>query len=256
MVIATSRVDIWLTAAVQSMLDQNEVDLELIVVHDGILIDPKLEWTHDRRITNLHLPDRSGPGAAAVVGLRAARSALIARLDSDDLSLPGRLTTQLNVLNAAPEMVLVGSRAIRIDDHGSCTGTIRCETGSDIRRHLLSRNEVIHSSVMFRKSAYAVAGGYNTTLRQMEDYDLWLRMATQGRIAVLPEPLVAYRVHASQTSRGARPFGPYVSAVSRSRRALSQYLGEPCLKQRVRNLRWRGSQYLRYYGLRPPGYSV
>jgi hypothetical protein len=61
-------------------------------------------------------------------------------------------------------------------------------------------NPFVHSATMMRRTALDAAGGYRRNLAHSEDLDLWLRLAAQGRMANLPEPVVKYRIHSSQQS--------------------------------------------------------
>jgi hypothetical protein len=88
----------------------------------------------------------------------------------------------------------------------------------------------------------------------MEDYDFILKLATIGKIASLAEPLVGYRIHSGQISRGAKPWGPHIRAVLAGRVTLAKIIGTPTLSLLLKNSAWLGVQYLRYFGLRKPGY--
>lgn len=255
LLMATNVLNEWVDLAVRSVLDQEDVDLELVVVHDQVAVDHDRSWTADPRVRCLTNETSRGVGHALAIGARAVRGRYLARLDADDLSLPGRLHTQVEHLRAHPEAVLVGTVARTIDGQGEATGRLGMTHEGDMRAVLLVRNIIIHSSVMMRRDAYEASGGYDPTLRQMEDYDLWLRLALQGQMHVLQDELTAYRVHGGQMSRGAASAGTHIDAVIRRRLALARHLGQPALVQHVRNLAWRGAQVLRDRGWRRPGYE-
>lgn len=132
---------------------------------------------------------------------------------------------------------------------------VRLPHGDDVRGDLLLFNVVSHSSLMYRRDAFDDLGGYDERLRQMEDYEFILRLGTLGSIANLQEPLVRYRVHGSQTSRGAAPSGPHIAAVARARLALGKAIGAPALSTRAKLLAWRTLQYLRFAGVVRPGHE-
>lgn len=254
--LATHVLNDWVDAAVRSVLDQDGVDLELVVVHDGIDVDHDRAWTADSRVRTVATGTSRGLGHALTVGAAVARGSFLARLDGDDLARPGRLRTQVEHLRAHPEVVLLGTVARTIDGSGVVTGSFGRTQAGDVRSVLLMRNVLIHSSVMMRRDAYDAVGGYTPSLRQMEDYDLWLRLALRGEVHVLPEELTDYRTHGQQMSRGAAARGSYIDVVMRDRLALARHLGQPLLLQRGRNLAWRGVQVARSRGWRRPGYEI
>lgn len=254
-VVPTIQLDNWLNETVSSILQSAEVDVELIVVHDGVKPDPTLEWTKDSRVKIVHLPERRGLAAGSNAGLLAASNEVVARCDADDISFPNRLVEQLSFLESNPEVVAVGTRGIRINEHGSSTGQISAPAGNDIRKHLCFKNSMINSSMMFRKHAVLSAGGYDEQMKQMEDYDLLLRLARTGSIANLETPLIGYRIHSNQMSRGAKPTGYYISKVLKERVTLSKVLKIRRGKQLLNDLTWRLAQYLRYFRVIRPGYE-
>lgn len=244
----------WLDEAVSSILSQ-KLDLELIVVHDGITPDTTREWVQDPRVNCVVNHHSSGLANALNVGAKHARGQFVARIDGDDLSLPGRLSTQLEVFRNNPQVVLVGTWARIIDEHGNPHGSLRSARAVDVRHELLTRNVLVHSSIMFRRATLEACGGYNAQLRQMEDYDLWLRMASLGEIRVVQEELVEYRVHSNQMSRGAGAFGPHIKAVLNGRRRLAKSLGVSSVAQLTRDFAWWSAQVARSRGWRSPGYA-
>ena len=254
-IIPTIRIDEWLSVAVCSMLAQQDCRVHVVVVHDGVSPEPSQTWMRDDRVTALHSEDRVGLAAVLTRAIGETNEGLIARLDADDISLPDRLAEQVKYLAAHPETVLVGSQGLRIDEFGKISGRVDSVIGADVRRSLLTRNVLVHSSVLFRREAYVLAGGFDPTLRLMEDYDLWLRMAHVGPIAVMPNRFIQYRVHSAQMTRGAKPVGPYIRKVLASHRNLARALGVNRGEQIGRMLFWLGAQHLRYWRIRKPGYD-
>lgn len=256
-VIPTNRLGPWMDAAAQSVLESVGVDIDLVVVLDGISVpegNPPA-WARDHRVRLIRNPISLGPSVAMTKAMEIARGEFIARLDSDDLVAPTRLTLQVEYLKSHPQAVAVGSRTERIDEAGASTGLVRLPFGDDIRNHLLLSNVVPHSSLMFRRSVGIRVGGYDPTLRQMEDYDFILRLATAGPIAMLEQPLVRYRVHSTQTSQGAQPVGSHIRTVIAGRYALARALGRSAAVSSAKNLLWRAVQHLRYRGIVRPGHE-
>lgn len=254
-VIPTNRLDPWLDEAVHSVLAGTHEELELIVVLDGIALDPEPDWATDPRVIVLVLPENVGQATAMNKGVIAARGPYVARLDSDDVSEPERFALQSAYLDTHEQTVAVGSAVTRIDEIGRITGAVTLPSGADVRHDLLLANGISHSSLMFRRSAFDEVGGYDGRLRQMEDYVFILRLAQRGPIANLPNQLIRYRVHSSQTSRGASARGTHIDAVSRARMDLAQTIHASRVATRAKLLLWRLVQTLRHGGVLRPGHE-
>jgi glycosyltransferase involved in cell wall biosynthesis len=196
----------FLASAIDSLLVQTLADFELIVVDDGsqdrtFEILKKYE-VQDSRVRGIQIA-HGGIVDAANAGLEAARCDLIARADADDLSLPDRLAKQFEYMQAHPEVVAVGSRMQVIEPYGSPLY---------ITRHKLSHEEIEadffqgsgwalpQPAAMLRKSVALKVGGYRHDYPCSEDFDLFLRMGEAGRLANLPDVLVAYRLHSGSTN--------------------------------------------------------
>jgi glycosyltransferase involved in cell wall biosynthesis len=195
----------WLREAVDSMLGQEFRDFELVTIDDGSDDDTVclLEQCgrDDDRVRVLRQPPQ-GVVAALNLGVAAARAPYLARLDADDVARPDRLARQLAFIERHDRVDLVGSAARVIDEAGAVIGRIAPPIDSSkLVRHLRRGNPIVHSSVMMRADAVRRSGSYRTAFRAAEDYDLWLRMAENGGIANLPEPLVSLRRHDASVSR-------------------------------------------------------
>ena len=185
----------YLRQAIDSMLGQSFRDFELVVVDDGstdgsvavatAVEDPRLRLVRQEPL---------GLVEALRRGLAETTAPLVARMDADDLSLPTRLERQVDSL--AGDVALVGCGFEAIDEEGRVTGSwlLPVDDGA-LRRRLLLRNPFAHGSVVFRRDAVAQAGGYRADYGANEDYDLWRRVAREGRLAARPEVLYRYREH-------------------------------------------------------------
>lgn len=192
----------WLDEAVGSILAQTMHELELVVVDDGSTDgSPRLlagAAERDARVRILR-HDRQGLTAALDRGVRASQAEYVARMDADDVALPQRLELQAAFLDARPDVALVGGAVIATDEEGKPCGTLRYPVGDRAIRVALRRyNCFVHPAVMFRRSAYLQAGGYR--IDRAQDYDLWLRLAEEWRLANLSEPVLRYRQHRHQIS--------------------------------------------------------
>lgn len=251
-ILPTVSVDAWLDTAVASILSEDQVSLRLLVVHDGVEPDMGRPWMSDDRVSVLHFEDRKGLVNGLSAAIAMTDEPYVGRLDADDICLPGRFQKQLRYMTENEDVVVVASDARVIGPSGEISGVYGKASGPDVRADLLKRNVVVHSSVLLRRDAYLKAGGFDTRLPQMEDYDLWLRMGMFGRIAILDEPLVSYRVHPDQVSHGSKPYGIHIDTVRRSRRALARRLGANRCRATFDSAVWRLAQYSRYYLRRRP----
>ena len=192
----------WVHDAVESILTQTLEDLELIVVDDGSTdATPEiLAGARDPRL-RVERRERAGLTRSLNVALGLARSALIARLDADDVALPERLERQRAFLDAHAEVGLLGTGAREVDEAGRTAREVRPPADDRaIRRALIRRNPFVHSSVMMRRSVLERVGGYDEALPVAQDYDLWMRMSRLTRLANLPEPLVVRRLPPGRVS--------------------------------------------------------
>lgn len=187
--------------ALRSLLGQTYEPLEIIVVDDGST-DATADIAAglgDPRVMLLR-QSHSGLVKALNDGCARAQGGFIARLDADDLSHERRIAAQVAFLDDHPDVGLVGAwAAMAIRGGDGAERTFAPPTANEaLRRYLLWDNPFVHSSVMFRRSAYLSAGGYPEGL--WEDYRMWIRIAASWRIANLPEVLVTHRVHAASLS--------------------------------------------------------
>jgi glycosyltransferase involved in cell wall biosynthesis len=184
----------YLDAAVESILGQSFGNFEFVIRDDGSTDGSTERLRHwagrDKRI-RLFEGERLGPATSSDFVVREAKGAIVARMDADDLSRPDRLLRQMQVLAARPDAVLVGSLCEGID----VADRTVCRPNHPRRKFGAPFG---HGTVMFRRNAYDRSGGYRRICDYWEDFDLYVRMARQGRLLVIKEPLYRYRY--SQTS--------------------------------------------------------
>jgi glycosyltransferase involved in cell wall biosynthesis len=193
----------FLGAAVESILTQTLGELELLVVDDGSTDGTAqiVAGVNDERLRVLRQEPR-GLVEALTLGIAASVAPYVARMDADDLSFPQRLEHQLALLEARPDVGLVASWVVVVDEEGrELERRSLPEADRDLRRRLLLRNPFQHGSVTIRREAFDHAGGYRADYGHNEDYDLWRRIARRWRLAVVPEFLYAYRLHSSAVTR-------------------------------------------------------
>jgi glycosyltransferase involved in cell wall biosynthesis len=213
---------------------------ELVAVLDNCTDGSRnvLEELGDTRIRVMETDGARGIAAALNRGLEASRAQLIARLDADDACQPHRLERQLTEFQLRPQLGLLGSSATLIDGHSRPIGVRNVACGNRrLERLLVCRSQFIHPSVMFSRRIVLQEGGYDPRLKRLEDYDLWLRLMGACEIDNLPEPLIGYRVHAGQHSRGP-VFGEQSAVLAVSRRKAAANLGLPGVAAGVLHAAW------------------
>ena len=186
-----------LAATLDSILTQEEVALEFIVVNDGstdtsgrILNDYA---SRDSRLRIIH-QENTGLTRALIRGCDAARGEFIARQDAGDVSLPGRLARQRVILDAEPAVVMV-SCATRFvgpsDEELYMVAQLSEELEKGLRQLTIEkvRGPSHHGSTMFRRSTYEQVGGYRAAFPVAQDLDLWMRVSEVGRCVATPEML-------------------------------------------------------------------
>jgi glycosyltransferase involved in cell wall biosynthesis len=197
----------YLCAAVESILGQTFGDFEFIIIDDGstdgstdILRECE---SKDARIRLVSRPN-TGIVRAANDGIALARGEYLARMDSDDVSVPHRFERQVAYLDAHPECVLVGSRITMIDPYGSPFLVSGHKlTHEEIDAELLTTAggyALVQPTTMMRLAAVQQVGAYRGTHQVSEDHDLFVRLAEVGKVANLEEPRLWYRRHYKSTT--------------------------------------------------------
>ena len=196
----------WLADCLDSVLAYSGPEDEVIVIDDGSTDAPEEVLPRDPRVRLLRQPPQ-GIAAALEHGRREARGRWLARIDADDLVLPGRLEAQLARLEAEPELGVVGGRAQLVGE-GSFTppeGMSRYVDWvnglEDLHRALLVESPLFHPATTLRAEAVAQVGGWRGG-DLPEDYDLWLRLRGAGwRLESLPQEVVRLRDRPGRLTR-------------------------------------------------------
>jgi glycosyltransferase involved in cell wall biosynthesis len=230
-VMAVFNAEKFLSQSIESILSQSYSDFEFIIVDDG---STDRSWeiiseyrAIDARIRPIRLRNNQGVAKAANAGLEIAIGKYIARMDSDDLSLPDRMAKQVNYLEAHPEVGILGSRMRYMDENGKLLSVLPVIKG-DMNLHwfFMFESPFYNPTIMFRKSLVEQYGlRYDPSVRYGEDYDLWCRFlpVTQGEN--LTSVLLYYRLHSqSLTPRNENHQGEQDAETSAS--AVKSYLPE------------------------------
>src|SRR4051812_4722733 len=177
--------------AVRSALTQGPVAVEVCVVDDGT--EPALALPDDlaQRVTVVRLDSQRGAGAARNAGLPATSAELVAFLDDDDVWLPGKLARQVAALDDDAAAIAVAC-GFELWDGAALVASSLPRNPFDAQ-DLLAHPCLWPSTVVARRAALEAAGGFDESLLRVHDWDLWLRLADLGSVAVVPEVLVDRR---------------------------------------------------------------
>lgn len=199
--------------AIGSVLGQSYRDFEFVIVENASTDDtPDILACYARRDPRIKIYRTDIPrlGFNLNYGLARINSALVARMDADDIALPERLAKQVAYFESHPETDVLGTAFETFGEECESEQFVLPLLDAEIRRRLPFRFSICHPSVMFKRSSVLAAGGYEDFLFA-QDLNLWLRMARKKDVvfANLPEVLLRYRVHADQ-SKGS--LSAYLSA--------------------------------------------
>ena len=216
--LCTNRNDALLHRAIDSCLRQTLVDFELVLIANGeCAIEIASSISHQYRneprlrVDQTHVRHLN---FSLALGVHLSRADFIARMDADDISVPDRLEIQLAYMRTNKDVAVLASGYELIDTQGTTLSQVIPATDSkSILRQLQYRNPLCHPSVMLRAAAVRQVGGYLGG-NHAEDYDLWCRIAIDGRwrIAAMAEPLIRY--NAVPTGEARRSRSAYVSMAS------------------------------------------
>ncbi|RCJ22318.1 glycosyl transferase family A [Nostoc minutum NIES-26] len=197
----------YLPETVDSVLQQTFTDFEVLIIDDGSLDNIK-EWVSnltDKRV-KLISQKNQGVSLARNIGISQAQGEYIAFLDSDDLWYATKLEKQVCCLDNNPRIGLVHSWMSVIDERGKPTGKVMTsDTEGSVWKQLVEQNTVACSSVMVRRLCFQTLGGFSPRQNEypvdVEDWEMWIRIAAHYPFAVIKEPLICYRQHISNTSK-------------------------------------------------------
>lgn len=201
----------YLREAVEGVLEQEGVEVELLVCDDGSM-DGSGEWLEavaqaDERV---RLVRQGNLGVVAALNrlVGMARGKFLARMDADDVMVAGRLARQAGFLQEHPAVGVVGGWVETIGEDGELLGEVRyaAEAGA-VESGLVFRNTLAHPAVMMRAEIFSPPTGrtYDVRHKHVEDYGLWMGVSGRWGLANVPEVVLRYRLHEDSVgSRHAR----------------------------------------------------
>ena len=200
----------FLREAIESILNQTFTDFEFLIIDDGstdatgqILSEYA---QRDERIRIVMNATNIGLTKSLNKGIDLAKGEYIARMDADDISVVERLEKQVRFMEANTDVGVCGTWGYIINEEHCITGELIRATDAELVQALfLFGNELIHSSVIMKKTAVLHVGRYNEDFERTQDFDLWQRcIAANIKIVNMPEYLIQLRIHNESISNAQR----------------------------------------------------
>lgn len=202
----------FLSNSIESVLAQDFLDWELIVIDDGStdntseVID--FYSKNDSRI-KYFFQKNGGPGLARNLGLLKSQGEFITFLDSDDLFLPKRLSKMFHFLNEK-EIDFCSSAIFLEKDKKRFKVILKENNNQDLAFYLRRIGQTFSGlNVFLRKSLLEKVGFFDENMRHWEDVDFIIKLFEKGRFGYLNEPLFVYKIHKGNLS-ASQSLGDYV----------------------------------------------
>ena len=177
----------FLKEAIESIQKQSKKTDDFVLVCDGelnesldkVILDKKEEMGDVLNV--IRLKENVGLGKALNVGLEYCKNEYIARMDSDDISVPDRCEKQLEIFKKLQEISICSGTVQEFSDDINNIECLRIlpQNNNEIIKFSKKRNPFNHPCVMYKKSSVKAVGSYQD-FYLLEDYHLWIRMLMNG----------------------------------------------------------------------------
>ena len=208
----------YIRRTIESVLNQTFTNFELIIVDDCSTDNSKdvINSYSDQRIRTFFLEPNQGMGMAFNFSVKQATGKYLARIDSDDFWRLDKLQKQYDYMEKHPETGACFSWVKVIDENENEVPPYICERGELFTAKNRTQGEwlyyfyfkgccVCHTSAFIRREILDNVGIYNYSLKQIQDLELWVRIAKKYSLYVICEPLVYYRWFVSTTPNVSAP---------------------------------------------------
>ncbi len=193
----------YLPETIDSVLNQTYNDFEVLIINDGSS-DHIVQWVSQLVDPRVKLISQTNQGVTVArnKGIACAQGEYIAFLDADDLWEPTILEKQVRCLEDNPAVGLVHTWMTIIDEQSKLTGKVMTSNAEgDAWKQVVELNTVPCSSVMVRRCCFETVGVFDQNLRNIDDWDMWIRIAARYPFAVIKEPLMRYRQHLNNMTK-------------------------------------------------------
>tara|TARA_R110002073_G_scaffold43267_3_gene120373 strand:- start:695 stop:1555 length:861 start_codon:yes stop_codon:yes gene_type:complete len=185
----------------ESLTAQSRQPSQIVIVIDGPVAAELSTLLEDfqkaspEQVTLVPLAENGGLVAALNAGMSHCSGDWVLRMDADDIALPQRFELQLGLLEAEPNIDVLGSAMLEFDSDPRHPERLKpvLQSHEEITQNLGLRNPINHPTACIRKSHLEKVGGY-PELHLLEDYFLWAKLLNNGAtFKNLAEPLYLFR---------------------------------------------------------------
>lgn len=232
----------YLSEAIESVLSQENVQVELLVVNDGSTDATANVARQYPDLVYLEQENR-GLSAARNTGIRHSQGAYLTFLDADDVLTPGALSHNLEMLRINPQAAFVSGAHTKVDGRLQQTLEVVEEVVEDAHYlQLLQGNYIgMHATVMYPAWVF-LDEMFDESLPACEDYDLYLKLAREHPVLHHTRQQALYRIHQQNMSGN---LGHMLETVLQVLERQKPYLTNPERKAAYR----RGKEiWKEYYG--------
>lgn len=189
-----------LLMAINSILNQTYKNFEFIIINDGGDDINLIKLINDERIVIIKHDNRLGLPQSLNEAIHVSKGKYIARMDSDDYSLPNRLELQKEFMDNNPNIDICGTYYKYFGENKKLELNVLNDYKS-VRCQLFGKNALAHPTVMIRKSFIEKFNiKYSLDFKYSQDFELWTRCLNYGNIAIMPKVCFLYRIHCNQIS--------------------------------------------------------
>ncbi len=194
----------FLKQAIDSVLDQDYPNIELIVLDDGSIDRTRSVLEQYKNKFFWETQENMGQSATLNKGWNRSKGDILAYLSADDLLLPHAINRSVECLMSNPDAVLSYCDFNLIDPNSRVVRHVRAPEYSYmemVTKFICAPG----AGAFFWRNAFMKTGGWNTNIHRFPDYDCWLRLGLHGRFVHVPESLAAFRVHEGSQSFSETP---------------------------------------------------
>ncbi len=203
-VIPTYNHSAYLGQAIDSVLNQDYQNIELIVLDDGSTDDTRAILERYKNCFFWETQKNMGQSATLNKGWSMSKGDILAYLSADDLLMPNAVSRSVDCLLGNPDAVLSYCDFDLIDPESRIVRRVNAPEYSFIE--MVTKFICAPSAgAFFWRGAFFKTGGWNPNIHRFPDYDCWLRLGLHGRFVHIHESLAAFRVHEGSQSFSETP---------------------------------------------------